>query len=265
MSGNEYVYSGLLARTWDIWRDDTRNWSDRDLYLSVLQRYGQPVLDIGCGTGRLLLDYLNLGIDVDGIDNAPEMLAICRQKALALERPAQEVDARVLLQALETLDLPRRYRTLLAPSSVLQLFFEPERAANALARAFEHLRPGGAFIASFGFVWQPGQALETDWSLLFAKQRPEDGATVRSWKREWCEPERQWWHSEQRFEVELNGVVIESELQRLSPAHRWFTQEQAAALVRGAGFTGIEVLHGFSGEPAEPDAQFFCVLGVKPG
>lgn len=260
MNSIQYQYSGLLASTWDVWRGDTTGWSDRNLYLEILQRYGQPVLDVGFGTGRLLLDYASLGIDVDGIDNSPEMLAICQRKAEALGQGAH----RLFLQGLESLDLPRRYRTIIAASSVLQILTDPRLAERALASVFEHLRPGGGFIASFGFVWQPGQPLSTDWELLFEKTRPADGALVRSWRRQWWEPERQWWHTEQRFEVSSNGVLMESELSRRSPECRWYTQLQAVALYQQAGFQDVQVLHGFSGQPAEPDAQFFCVLGVKP-
>ena len=51
-----------------------------------MQRYGQPVLDVGCATCRIVLDYLAQGIDTDGVDNSPELLAICRDKAALLER-----------------------------------------------------------------------------------------------------------------------------------------------------------------------------------
>jgi cyclopropane fatty-acyl-phospholipid synthase-like methyltransferase len=62
------------------------------------------VLDIGCGTGRLLLDYLAQGIDVDGVDNSPEMLARCRAKAQALG-----LTPRLYEQSMETLALPRAH------------------------------------------------------------------------------------------------------------------------------------------------------------
>ena len=81
MTVPNYEYSGLMAQAWDLLRGDTSQWSDRFFFLDIIQRYGQPVLDIGCGTGRLLLDYLAQGIDVDGVDNSPQMLALCRQKA----------------------------------------------------------------------------------------------------------------------------------------------------------------------------------------
>jgi ubiquinone/menaquinone biosynthesis C-methylase UbiE len=81
MKPPQYEYQGLMAEAWDVLRGDTSNWSDRHFYLAAIQNYGQPVLDVGCGTGRLLLDYLQQGIDIDGVDNSPAMLAICRRKA----------------------------------------------------------------------------------------------------------------------------------------------------------------------------------------
>lgn len=116
----EYEYKGLLAETWDVFRGDTSNWPDRFFYLELIEKFGQPVLDVGCGTGRLLLDYLQQGIDIDGVDNSPDMLAMCRQKAKTLN-----LEPTLYEQYLETLSLPRHYSTILIPSSTLQLIIKP--------------------------------------------------------------------------------------------------------------------------------------------
>lgn len=110
MTGKEYECSGLMATTWDLFRGDTSRWEDRFFYLELIEQYGQPALDVGCATGRLRLDYLENGIDVEGIDVSPEMLAICRQKAKA--RGLRPV---LYQQALERMELPRKYRTILVP------------------------------------------------------------------------------------------------------------------------------------------------------
>jgi len=251
-------YYGLLASTWDIWRDDTANWSDRSFYLDIIGQYGEPVLDIGCGTGRLLLGYLADGLDIDGVDSSAEMLDICQASARRQGRPAV-----LYQQRMEHLDLPRGYRTILGASSVLQLVPEAGAAA-ALRRILGHLQPGGAFVTPFAFGWRPGDPLDTGWELLFEKPRPADGATVRAWTREWREPARQVWHAEQRFEVEINGTVVQREHHRRSPEGRWYTQAQASGLFRAAGYSDIRLLHGFTPEPAREQDRLYCVLGERP-
>jgi SAM-dependent methyltransferase len=64
MSLPAYEYRGLMAQAWDALRGDTTTWPDRAFNLQLIQTYGQLALDVGCGTGRLLLDYLARGIEL---------------------------------------------------------------------------------------------------------------------------------------------------------------------------------------------------------
>src|SRR2546429_2167676 len=152
----DYEYHGLLAECWDLLRGDTSGWSDRAFFREAIGRYGQPVLDVGCGTGRLLLDYMGEGIDIEGVDNSPEMLSICRRKA-----DAAGLTPRLFEQNMEELDLPRRYRTILVPSSSLQLVIEPDAADRAMKRLSAQLAPDGALVAPFMAVWREGEPLES--------------------------------------------------------------------------------------------------------
>jgi ubiquinone/menaquinone biosynthesis C-methylase UbiE len=254
-----YEYRGMLATTWDLFRGDTSLWEDRFFYLELIARSGQPVLDVGCGTGRLLLDYLAQGLDVDGVDNSPEMLALCRAKAqsLGLNPPLFE-------QWMEALDLPRRYRTILVPSSSFQLMIDPETATRAMERFYAHLEPGGALAMPFMLLWQPGEPTQqTEWTLTGEKTRPEDGAVVRRWSRSRYDVERQLEHTEDRYEAVLDGQVVAAEHHQRSPATRGYTQEQAVELYRAAGFSGIEVCSGFTRQPASQADPLFTVVGKR--
>jgi ubiquinone/menaquinone biosynthesis C-methylase UbiE len=135
-----------MAEAWDALRGDTSGWEDRPWFREVVRRSSEPVLDVGCGTGRIMLDFLVEGIDIDGVDTAPDMLERLHAKAAAA---GMDVDGRVHLGRMQSLRMPRRYRTILVPSSSFQLLLELDDAAEAMRRFFAHLEPGGALVMPF--------------------------------------------------------------------------------------------------------------------
>ena len=76
-------YRGLCASTYDLLvpPDAVGNVA---FFRELIRDAGEPALEIGCGTGRLLLQYAAAGLDVEGVDLSEEMLGICRTKAAAL-------------------------------------------------------------------------------------------------------------------------------------------------------------------------------------
>jgi SAM-dependent methyltransferase len=101
--GPQTWHHGLVAQWWSEFNDEFRSHE-----LPYFQRFvegGQPALDVGCGTGRLLLDYLGQGIHVDGVDNSAEMLARApgphrRAEATALPFPEESFGSIALLYVL---------------------------------------------------------------------------------------------------------------------------------------------------------------------
>src|SRR5690349_14806697 len=81
VADDDYEYRGLIAEAWDVFRSDASSWADVAFYRNVTQASGQPVLAVGCATGRLVLPYLEEGIDADAVDVSPEMLDVVRRKA----------------------------------------------------------------------------------------------------------------------------------------------------------------------------------------
>jgi ubiquinone/menaquinone biosynthesis C-methylase UbiE len=257
----DYEYRGLMAAYWDLLRGDTSQWSDRFFFLELIPTSGQPVLDVGCGTGRLLLDFMEQGMDIDGVDNSPEMLELCRAKAEKLGlRP------NLYLQAMEALDLPRRYRTIMVPSLSLQLILVPADVSAAMSRFYAHLEPGGTLATPLRILWtgeDDHPVAPEDWHLLVEKDDPEKGVKVQRWIRNRYDLDAQLEHTEDRYDLVCDGEVIASEYHSRSPATRWYTQEQAVALYRDAGFKDIRVLRGNTFEPAAPSDTFFTITGVR--
>ena len=95
---------GVVAR---YWAEFNVSGPEIAYFQKFIERYGQPVLDAACGTGRLLLPYLLAGLDVDGCDISPDMLALCSERA---ER--EGLAPKLYAQPIHDLSLPRKYNTI---------------------------------------------------------------------------------------------------------------------------------------------------------
>jgi ubiquinone/menaquinone biosynthesis C-methylase UbiE len=257
MTTHSYEYYGMMAEFWDLFRGDTSTWDDRFFFLEVVKKYGQPVLDVGCGTGRILLDFMQQGFDIDGVDNSPDMLALLKQKAEKLD-----LIPTVYQQEMHNLSLPRRYQTILVPSSSFQLLLDGSLPPEAMNRFYDHLLPGGVLVMPFMTVWKQGGPLESEFTREVI--RPEDGATIRRWSYTRFDPDTDYEHAIDRYEIMRDGAVIASEEHHQSPATRSYTQQQTIALYENAGFKDITVFHEFTFEPVKAEDTLFSVLGFKP-
>jgi len=128
---------GLVARHW---AEHNTTGPEIDFFKWQTEMYGQPALDAGCGTGRLLLPFLRAGLDVDGCDVSGDMLAYCQQTA---ER--EGLTPRLYRQALHELDLPRQYRTIVA-CGVFGIGVTRAQDFLALQRFYRQLLPGGVLL-----------------------------------------------------------------------------------------------------------------------
>jgi SAM-dependent methyltransferase len=155
------------------------------------------------------------GIDIDGVDNSPEMLALCRENASGLG-----LKPTLFQQSMEDLDLPRRYRIILVPSSSFQLVMDIDSAKRTMKHFYNHLESGGVLIMPFMIIWQEGNPLEKGWVLDAEKERPDDGAVIRRWSRARYDLKNQLEHTETRFEASLDGEIVASEYHARSPATR---------------------------------------------
>jgi SAM-dependent methyltransferase len=252
-------YRGLMAATWDLLRGDTSDWPDRHFYLGLIRRAGEPVLDVGCATGRLLLDFLAQGIDIDGVDLAPEMLDLCRRRARE-----RDLEPALYLQAMESLDLPRRYRTILVPSSSFQLLLSPDAAERAMDRFHAHLLPEGTLVMPFIVLDTPAAREGETW--VHEAVRPEDGAVVRRTSYARYDPGTRHERTRDVYEVLRDGEVVEREAHERDPATRAYTVEEAVGLYERHGFRVTRIAGSFGDEAYQPGRdRVFTVEGVRQG
>ena len=129
-------HHGLVARWWSLF-----NVSGPEIdYFRQFVEAGQPALDLACGSGRLLVPYVAAGLDVDGCDVSPDMVALCAEAARTVG-----VSPNLYCQPMHELDLPRRYRTIYVCGG-LGLGSTRAQDQQALRRLYGHLEPGGLLV-----------------------------------------------------------------------------------------------------------------------
>jgi SAM-dependent methyltransferase len=136
---------GVMARHW---AENNTTGPEIAYFQRQIENYGQPALDAGCGTGRLLIPFLRAGLDVDGCDVSADMLAYCQQTA---ER--EGLSPRLYRQALHNLDLPRHYQTIVA-CGVFGIGVSREQDFIALQRFYHHLLPGGTLMLQVNLPYE---------------------------------------------------------------------------------------------------------------
>jgi SAM-dependent methyltransferase len=114
---------------------------DLPLWRELAAAAGGPVLDVGAGTGRVALDLARRGHEVVAIDHDADLLATLRERAKDAPVETVVADARDFA-------LGRRFALILMPMQTMQLLGGPAGRGLALARAREHLEPGGVLAVA---------------------------------------------------------------------------------------------------------------------
>lgn len=118
---------------------------DVAFYVEAARAAKGPVLEIGSGTGRILIPTARAGVDIVGLDVSQHMQDVCRQR---LQDEPQEVRERVrLVQAsMRDFDLDRTFGLVTMPFRPFQHLYTVEDQIACLDNVRRHLRPEGRFI-----------------------------------------------------------------------------------------------------------------------
>jgi len=122
-----------------------RNRPDVKLFVDAAIKSGGPVLEVGCGTGRVLIPTARAGIPITGLDLSDHMLDVCRD---ALTQEPDEVRERVdLVQGdMRNFNLEKEFPLVTTPFRPFQHLLTPEDQIKCLKNIHSHLAPGGTLI-----------------------------------------------------------------------------------------------------------------------
>lgn len=232
----------------------------RHFYLRLARDARGPVLEVGCGTGRILLPCLEAGIDVEGLDLHAPMLGRLKEKARA-----KGLQARVFEGDMRGFRLPRRYALVVIPCNGFAHCLTTEEELSCLRACREHLRPGGtlafdSFSAGPKFLSQPdgNRVLEGEFA------DPGTGGRLRMWDNRFFDRPARIQRS--RMEVEeLDASGSVGTVHVWESVTRWTTRADLEPLLAEAGFSRVEILGGFEREPFEEDGPMVVLATREDG
>lgn len=127
---------------------------DYSLYQECARETGSPVLEVGCGTGRILINLAREGHTVTGIDLSANMLKIAQKK---IDRESQPIRQKIKLYQQDMCELKlaeTKFRLAMMPYAEFAHILDRKRQRQALNRIALHLKKGGYFIISMS-NWDP--------------------------------------------------------------------------------------------------------------
>lgn len=244
-------YRKLLTQAYDIDKPDAPV-DELAFYRAFAVASVGPVLEAMCGSGRFLIPLLAEGVDIAGTDTSEDMLRACEEKC---RRRGLEVS--LTKQAVERLDLVRRYGLIFCGGGSFGLIGDAADAAEAVRRMYEHLLPGGTLILEIelpkstarGGLWGGGFWRRDDGAIITLRgvlharsEELEEGLGI--------------------YELFVDGALEETELNEW--VRRFWRPEAVRALLADAGFDDIRVTEAFSAtnEPAD-DARIMSVIARR--
>lgn len=147
-----------------------RNRQDVPFFVELARQSGGPVLEIGCGTGRVLIPTARAGIEIVGLDLSESMLSACRAKLL---RETEEVrtKARLVQGDMRRFDLGQHFSLITTPFRPFQHLLTVEDQLSSLTCVWRHLREDGKFVLD---VFNPDlRRLTDDKYLTEWEEEPE--------------------------------------------------------------------------------------------
>jgi len=112
-----------------------------NFYRHQVARYGEPVLELACGSGRFTIPLAKEGVNFTGLDLSEEMLALARSKA-----SKEEVNIRVLQGDMRSFELGAKFKFIFIPAQSVSHLHTREEVEECLACVRRHLAEEGRLL-----------------------------------------------------------------------------------------------------------------------
>ena len=233
---------------------DDPPWPDIDWFRTLASGAGGPVLELGCGSGRVAAALAADGHTVVGLDRSPAMLSRARERA-----GAAGVAAEFITGDLRSFAIGRRFALVVVPFNTF-LMIAPEDRAACLARIREHLEPDGQLAID---IFQPDPELIAglDGGAVDEGTRkdPRTGARVSFFTSSRATVDGTM--TTLRIDVVGPDGIVRRQERQLT-LHFLYRRE-AALLLEGAGFELVAIHGDQDGTPADERSPRLLILARR--
>jgi SAM-dependent methyltransferase len=255
---------GLVARWWAEFNTDG---PEIEYFKGLIKRFGEPAVDVACGTGRLLIPLLRAGVDVDGCDISPDMLALCDQKARA-----EGLRPLLYAQPMHLLDLPRQYKSIVVCGG-FGLGGSLRDDQEALKRFFRHMAPGGALLLDNYLPYKDAEEwrywvneergkLPEPWPASGRRKVAQNGEEIELRSRlAALDPLDQVATRQIRAILWRDGQAVHQEEHTL--LERLYFRNELLAMLSVAGFHDVIVEDGYANKPASSQSGILVYIARK--
>jgi SAM-dependent methyltransferase len=139
------LYDSFIADYYDESPVVRERLQDVAFYRDAVREFGDPVLELGCGTGRIMMALADAGKRITGLDLSERMLERAVKKRAALNKEARE-RVHLVQGDMTQFDLGETFRLVIIPFRPFQHLLEVQHQVDCLDCVRKHLSPGGRLI-----------------------------------------------------------------------------------------------------------------------
>lgn len=191
-------------------------------------------MELACGTGRLLVPFCQLGIDIEGLDISSDMLSICRKK---LDK--HNLGAALYEQNLEKFDTGKQYKIIFISGGSFQLLDGYQAAMSSLSHIHAHLQTGGQLILDLFPLWSEEQSNQDVFWRLGRTAKNKKGEKFYCYEHTELDPMNQIQRGRYKYELYRNGILVKTIVDKLNL--RWYGKQEFKQMLEKSGFTNIRI------------------------